>query len=90
MTVRLEGTTKRWIGLSTDHKPQSAGGFGKAHDEIPPGSSFLEADTGVVYRWTGKSWEAPLTEGAQVSMLLLDISDRLGRVTEMLEAALSN
>ena len=53
MAVRLEATIKRFIGLSTDQKPQ---------DAIPAGSSFLESDTGIVHRFDGRSWMPSFTE----------------------------
>ena len=58
--VRLEGTIKRYIGTSTDEKPT---------EEIPPGSSFLETNTGSVFRYDGRVWiVAP--GGETVSALL--------------------
>ena len=50
MAVRLEGTIQRWAGLSTDAKPD--------HQVItvPAGSSFLELDTGRIYRSSGFAW----------------------------------
>ena len=62
MTVLLEGSIKRWIGLSTDTKPApgqtqfdprlNTSNVLVAAD-IPVGSSFLEQDTGLIYRWNG-------------------------------------
>lgn len=49
MAVRLEGTIKRFIGTSTDEKPTT---------DVPPGSSFLESNTGVVSRYDGTVWTA--------------------------------
>lgn len=52
MTVYRISSTKKFIGLSTDTKPTS---------EIPPGSTFFEYDTGVMFvcydgtLWTAKS-----------------------------------
>ena len=51
MAVKLEQLTRRYIGLSTDLKPARA-----PEDTVPAGSSFLEADTGRIYRWTGAEW----------------------------------
>ena len=64
MTVRLEGSIKRYIGLSTDIKPglgyQTNGSTVLAAD-LPAGSSFLETDTGRIYRWDGASaWTLPV------------------------------
>mgnify|MGYP001304087982 CR=1 FL=1 len=49
MTVYLETTKQRWVGLSTDVKPTSA----------PIGSEFWCWDTGVMFRcYDGASWIA--------------------------------
>ena len=58
MAVRLENTIRRYIGLSTDRKPYT---FPLASDEEKPpeGSSFLESDTGAVFRWNWDSWYGP-------------------------------
>lgn len=60
MAVRLESTIKRYIGNSTDPKPT----FGVVIDgveitsaDLPVGSSFMEADTGHIYRWSGTQWQ---------------------------------
>ena len=53
MPVRLEGTVKRFIGSSTDDKPT---------DEVPAGSSFLESNTGAIFRFDGRVWAASLQE----------------------------
>lgn len=59
MSVRLEGTIKRFIGLSTDDKPsvgvQLDGTTVEARD-LPAGSSFLEEDTGRIARFDGTRW----------------------------------
>ena len=54
MAVKLESTIKRFIGLSTDTKPIW-------EDEtnerlLPAGSSFLESDTGKIFRFNGAGW----------------------------------
>lgn len=61
MAVRLEGTIKRYIGLSTDAKPNPAYGAGPddaslTKTDVLPGSSFLESDTGKIYRYDGTEW----------------------------------
>ncbi len=59
MTVRLEGATKRFVGLSIDSKPtlgRQADGSTTTAADLPPGSSFLESDTGSLYRWDGEAW----------------------------------
>ena len=72
--VRLEGTIKRYIGASTDEKPT---------EEIPPGSSFLETNTGAVWRFDGRVWiVAP--SGEAVSALLEVVISLLVDVREAL------
>lgn len=51
MTVRLEGSAKRYVGLSSDTKPEL-----EAKDA---GSSYFAEDTGLVSRWTGRTWADP-------------------------------
>ena len=46
MTVFLETTIQRFIGLSTDTKPTSP----------PVGSPFVETDTGFTYKYNGYAW----------------------------------
>ncbi len=80
MTVKLETTIQRWIGTSQDVKPfvgQDVDGDGirlKATD-LRPGSSFMETDTGLIYRWDGEAWQVhvPQDELAPVlgAMLLV-------------------
>lgn len=50
--VKLVQYPKRWTGLSTDDKPELADfpTIGAAA-AIPDGSTFLELDTGNIYRW---------------------------------------
>ena len=50
MAVRLEGQIKRYIGLSDDAKPDHQ------TETIQAGSSFLESNTGRIYRSTGSAW----------------------------------
>jgi hypothetical protein len=62
MTVRLETKINRYVGLSTDTKPypglrwMDATGAEVEEGDVPAGSSFLEADTNEVWRWTGREW----------------------------------
>lgn len=53
MAVRLESTIKRFVGSSADQKPQ---------DDIPAGSSFLEGNTGAIFRWDGRAWMPSFAE----------------------------
>lgn len=54
MAVKLESTTRRFSGLSTDTKPI----WEDENEErlLPAGSSFLETDTGKIYRFSGAGW----------------------------------
>ena len=61
MTVRLETSIHRYIGLSTDVKPEP----GLIVDDrkvtaadVPVGSTFLDADTEERWHWTGLEWRA--------------------------------
>ena len=55
MAYKLETTIRRYIGLSSDRKPYS---YPRETDEEKPseGSTFLAADTQVMYRWTNDAW----------------------------------
>lgn len=79
--VRLEGTIKRFIGLSTDFKPEST-----PDDPLPPGSSFLETDTGKIARYGTNGWEKA-TEADDVRDLLAALLDEVRRLTLMVGLA---
>lgn len=90
MTIRLEGTTKRWVGLSVDDKPRPTSkspGATEFDNQIPAGSSFLESDTGRIYRWNGFEWRAP--EPDDLGTILRSIDERLARLVEITEAIAS-
>ena len=92
MTVKLQNTTYRYIGLSTDEKPVPTGeGEGSSEAKqmdlvLPPGSSFLENDTGKIYRWDGKSWRYTAQEDDQ-SQLLVAILLELRHIRTAVELA---
>ena len=70
----LETTTKRFIGLSSDTKPSDA----------PAGSSYLETDTGLIWRWDGHNWHN--LEHRQVSQVLAEeMLAALWRIRDALE-----
>ena len=77
MAVRLEGSIKRFIGESRDEKPipgqtifDPVRNTSLLIADIPAGSSFLETDTGIIWRWTGYKWSsAPADESDQVYVL---------------------
>lgn len=58
MAVKLEATTHRYLGLSTDEKPLT----GSDNRAIATGSSFLETDTGNIYRFDGTHWRFPVRD----------------------------
>lgn len=73
MAVTLEGTTRRYIGRSIDVKPRpgltGADGVTPTALDILAGSTFLEHDTGVVYRWNGNDWTIPSTQDGALLLL---------------------
>jgi|CXWL01.1.fsa_nt_gi hypothetical protein len=57
--VQLEGSIRRYIGLSTDTKPERADLDSRGNPTgplLPPGSSFFESDTFRISRWDGLRW----------------------------------
>lgn len=91
--VRLEGTIRRFIGRSTDRKPRPGvqqPDLGTiSHDELLPGSSFLESDTARVYRWSGSEWIADETEDAHAALLGAILTE-LQTITERLTLMLAD
>ena len=91
--VRLESNTRRWTGLSTDTKPFPGMRERITEDgtyrtlevsELPAGSSFLESDTGRIYRWTGAGWSLFVPEDEQLHVLQV-IARQLGRIETILK-----
>ena len=89
--ARLENSTARYIGTSTEGKPQALG-LATGSDgverptSIPAGSSFLETDTGHIYRYDGTSWVyAPAS--ADVEILLGAILAELTALREVITLA---
>ena len=72
MTIRLEGSINRYLGLSTDAKP--VGDFANG-ETIPVGSSFMETDTGKIYRWDGGAWKYASPEDDQAQLLAAILSE---------------
>lgn len=90
MTVRLEATIKRYIGLSTDIKPYPGlirleDGVETAESDIPPGSSFLATDTNEVWHWNGLEWVIGKSPEVQE---LQDIKGLLGAILEKMDGSL--
>lgn len=84
MAVRLESTIKRYTGLSSDDKPrlgQNSDGVEVSAADLPVGSSFLESDTGNIYRWTGTQWQfgdsPEVLELREIKALLAAFAERL-------------
>lgn len=79
MAVRLEGSIRRYIGLSTDRKPAVGINYDGLDSltvtdlDLPAGSSFLETDTGRIYRWSGTDWthSEPANEQAEYMQAIL-------------------
>ena len=72
MAVKLEGTIKRWIGLSTDIKPKvglTVEGLTITANDLPVGSSFLEEDTGRIWRYNSVEWVVPVPSNEQAEYL---------------------
>lgn len=85
MAVKLEGSIRRYVGLSTDTKP--TGYTGATLDSIPAGSSFLESDTGDIWRWNGSEWMAH--ESDRASEWLAAIYGELRQLRELTELKFS-
>ena len=97
MAVRLEGSTRRWIGLSSDEKPIPGHSTWDPKDnvattieatDVPPGSSFLETDTGRIQRWDGSAWAVYVPADEQ-SEYLQAILTELASLREVLVESLA-
>lgn len=74
MAVYLETSTRRYIGASTDTKPVLLAD--PAGDKaMPVGSSFLENDTGKIFRWDGVEWKHYEAIDEQVQTLQLILAE---------------
>lgn len=87
--VKLEGSIRRYIGLSSDTKPvpgmQNADNTLVSDTDIPAGSSFFESDTGRIARWNGAAWLLP-PPASDGDVLRLDaVLDELLRIRRVLE-----
>lgn len=59
MAIRLEGSTRRFTGLSTDTRPfvgVQQDGTTLTGRDLPVGSSLLLLDTWEIERWDGEQW----------------------------------
>ena len=72
MTVIMVTTIKRFVGLSSDTKPTS---------DIPPGSTFYEYDTGVMFIcYDGTNW-APKSTTSFTQATTIDLQQVAGDYT---------
>lgn len=92
MAVRLEGSIKRWIGLSTDDKPSlglQSDGRTVAASDMPAGSSFLETDTGQIYRWNGSdTWTLSAPEADEQLYVMQAILVEVTKLRQMVALAI--
>ncbi len=65
MAVKLEGSLNRHIGLPSDTKPTPD----ETGETLPAGSSFLETDTGRIWRWSGSAWTHYAARDEQAALL---------------------
>ena len=104
MAVKKEATIARFIGLSTDEKPfigqniNREGGsvYLVAANDLPAGSSFLESDTGRIFRWNGVEWTYPgLAEpvvnpfselGSLIVSEMADMKEWMGKLATEIDA----
>lgn len=84
MAVTLEGTIRRYIGLSSDRKPGTDPVPVGGESTPPMGSTFLESDTGVIYRYDNGSWRTPASTDQQLVMLTY-IFEELRQLSEILQ-----
>ena len=88
MAVKKEATIARFIGLSTDEKPVWDTEDADTRRKLPAGSSFLEKDTGEIWRFDGQDWWPPAGAGESAASVsstivseLADLKDYLLDVT---------
>lgn len=68
MTVKQETNMKRYVGLSSDGKPLP----GAAEAGPVAGSTFLESDTGKLWRFDGTAWFHADIDGGVATVELLN------------------
>ena len=79
MAVKLEGTIRRYIGLSSDHKPYTFP-LDTGEEKPPDGSTFLEGDTGVVFRWSQDTWWPQTPEGRAQEIQAIGNQEAIGHL----------
>ena len=83
----LEGSIKRFIGLSADKKPlrcdETGAGF-ETGNPLPAGSSFFETDTWRIARFDGTRWKYEEQDRELVSVLT-EIRETNKKIQELLE-----
>lgn len=86
MAVKFESSIKRLLGLSTDTKPKVGVQFDGVEitaKDLPVGSSFLEEDTGHIWRWNGLEWTHPKdVVSTDLEIVLAEVRD----VKQLLES----
>ena len=91
MTVKLEGPIRRYIGLSTDDKPRLGAQFDGstiAASDLPAASSFMETDTGLIYRWNGAdAWVLAAAEADEQLYVLQAMLVEITQLRQMVELA---
>lgn len=90
--ANLEGSIKRFIGLSSDTKPSlgsQVDGSTTLTTDLPPGSSFLETDTGNIWRWDGNEWTFPFADENAQTFLLQMIYEKLDELVTLRELELT-
>ena len=84
MAVTLESTTRRYTGLSTDEKPVTT----EDGKYVSAGSSFLELDTGRVFRADGGGQWFSYIPADEQAQLLSAILEQLTALREDLKLSL--
>ena len=85
MAVKLETTIKRYIGLKADRKPYTFP-LESGEEKPPEGSSFLEADTGDIFRWTQDTWHGPEGPGRHEAEQAIGKQEAMRRTKDAREA----
>tara|TARA_Y100000034_G_scaffold96934_1_gene118215 strand:+ start:201 stop:494 length:294 start_codon:yes stop_codon:yes gene_type:complete len=91
--AELTGHQKRFIGDSGTAKPAIGDDSGKylKPNDVPPGSSYFETDTGRMFRYEDGRWaySPELTQGL-IHQALQEIAGHHARTNELLEQILAH
>ena len=92
MTVVLEGAIRRYIGLSTDEKPtlgfNNPDGTTITANDLPAGSSFMETDTGDIYRWLDDRWRLAAIDADDSLYVLQALLSEVTQLRQMVALAI--